>query len=314
MTKETPYFRPRNWHKFQSRSNNSMAWVKTHTALLQDPDYLNLTPLQRAVLHGVWLLCGVCGRPLPLVSSYCGRALAMRSQDCGRALEVLLSSDFIELCDPTENLHSELPRLEEKREDKRRKKEPPLPPKGKSEIDDPIFENEFWPNHPRQRRGNKQQAWRAWKRALGRSSSGEIIAGHRAYCDSDEVRRGFAKGAAAWLNDDRWKHDYRTFHTKTNDELREEFIHGDQGNDLGHDILDGQCVDISGQGSEDDGQRVLSGPAGSERRRSNGRGNGSAVELGQGSAAQACGHQDTGRRVADLIAETAKAAKAPTKP
>ena len=31
-----------------------------------------------------------------------------------------------------------------------------------------------------------------------------------AYAASNEVRRGFAKGAAAWLNDDRWATDDRT--------------------------------------------------------------------------------------------------------
>jgi hypothetical protein len=66
----------------------------------------------------------------------------------------------------------------------------------------------FWEIYPRQRRGSKDKARKAWQRACRRSPPTEIIEGTRAYAASDEVARGFAKGAEAWLNDDRWTHDY----------------------------------------------------------------------------------------------------------
>ena len=62
----------------------------------------------------------------------------------------------------------------------------------------------FWNNFPSQRKGSKDKAFHAYKKALTRTTE-EII--HEAvirYSTCDDVKRGFAKGAAAWLNDDRW--------------------------------------------------------------------------------------------------------------
>ncbi len=69
---------------------------------------------------------------------------------------------------------------------------------------------EFWELYPRQRRGNKQKALRSYLKALkeDRATEEEIINGLQSYRISNEVKRGFAKGAAAWLSDDRWSNDY----------------------------------------------------------------------------------------------------------
>lgn len=69
---------------------------------------------------------------------------------------------------------------------------------------------DFWREYPRQRRGNKQKAQRAYKRALTRATEEEIHNGLKAYIRSEEVRSGFAKGAEAWLNDDRWTIEYQS--------------------------------------------------------------------------------------------------------
>jgi biotin operon repressor len=75
-------------------------------------------------------------------------------------------------------------------------------------IDDDLFD-QFWILFPRQRRGGKENARKAFNRALKRAAPQEIMGGLQAYCASDEVAKGYAKGAAAWLNDDRWTTDYR---------------------------------------------------------------------------------------------------------
>jgi hypothetical protein len=62
----------------------------------------------------------------------------------------------------------------------------------------------FWEAYPRQRRGNKDKAFQAWSNACERAKPEEILSGLNAYARSDEVAKGFAKGAQAWLNDDRW--------------------------------------------------------------------------------------------------------------
>ncbi len=66
----------------------------------------------------------------------------------------------------------------------------------------------FFKKFPPQRKGNKEKTESAWNAALTRSTEEEILNGLEAYINSPEVRIGRAKGAAAWLNDDRWSCDY----------------------------------------------------------------------------------------------------------
>lgn len=73
---------------------------------------------------------------------------------------------------------------------------------------EPKLFNEFWELFPRQRRGNKHKALKAYAKAIGRATEEEIYEGTRRYAASDEVSRGWGKGAEAWLNDDRWSVDY----------------------------------------------------------------------------------------------------------
>ena len=104
---EDKYIRARNWHRFQTPSlkRTSMPWVKNFTALLTDPDYLALTPLCRAALHGLWMLWRTTERPLPRCSSYLGAQLAMRSQDVAKALDILEDKKFIQLCSRSSSLY-----------------------------------------------------------------------------------------------------------------------------------------------------------------------------------------------------------------
>lgn len=66
----------------------------------------------------------------------------------------------------------------------------------------------FWGLFPNQRKGNKQKAQAAYIKALQRDSAINILEGVKNYAVSREVKDGFAKGCAAWLNDDRWRNDY----------------------------------------------------------------------------------------------------------
>lgn len=70
--------------------------------------------------------------------------------------------------------------------------------------------DEFWQHFPKQRAGKKDKAKTVWLRIITEGTDPqEIIQGVIAYAASDEVARGYAKGAAAWLNDDRWTVNYR---------------------------------------------------------------------------------------------------------
>lgn len=86
----------------------------------------------------------------------------------------------------------------EKRREEKKEKEKIL--KEKFEI--------FWKKFPKQRIGDKTKTIDAWKKAIKKSPPEEILNGLEAYIGSSEVANGYAKGAAAWLNDSRWTSDY----------------------------------------------------------------------------------------------------------
>lgn len=73
----------------------------------------------------------------------------------------------------------------------------------------PSAFDEAWAIYPKQRIGGRSKALTAWQSALSRKHTEKtLIEGVKNYATSDEVNRGFAKGFAAWLNDDRFLNDY----------------------------------------------------------------------------------------------------------
>lgn len=69
---------------------------------------------------------------------------------------------------------------------------------------------EFWALYPKQRAGSKQKAQIAYLKVLKekRATEEHLLAKVKEYANSREVREGFAKGCAAWLNDDRFNSNY----------------------------------------------------------------------------------------------------------
>lgn len=110
--------------------------------------------------------------------------------------------------------------LEEKEKEKEQEKET----KGGLGESDPFAD--FWSVYPKQRIGNKDKARSAFLRAVKRSGLAEaqITAKAAEYAKSEEVARGYAKGAEAWLNDDRFLRSYtpRQNTSKTLEEARRE--------------------------------------------------------------------------------------------
>ena len=125
----------------------------------------------------------------------------------------------------------ESPLKEEKEKDIKEKEE--VTPEEKEKLSMPApkkqtaidfaFED-FWKEFPKQRIGNKEKAKSAFAAAVKRSGmlAFQLVAKAREYAKSDEVARGFAKGAQAWLNDDRFLRSYTPgTGTSTLEEARE---------------------------------------------------------------------------------------------
>lgn len=76
--------------------------------------------------------------------------------------------------------------------------------KEKKEFED------FWAIYPKQRAGSKAKALVAYLKVLKekRATEEHLLAKVKEYANSREVREGYAKGCAAWLNDDRFNSDY----------------------------------------------------------------------------------------------------------
>ncbi len=68
----------------------------------------------------------------------------------------------------------------------------------------------FWGNFPKDRAGSKLKAFQAWEKTVAeeRCTPERLIEVAATYAKSAEVSRGFAKGAASWLNDDRFNSKY----------------------------------------------------------------------------------------------------------
>jgi len=75
----------------------------------------------------------------------------------------------------------------------------------------------FWDLFPRQRRGDKAKAKKAYDIALKKDTEENILSGLRSYIQSEEVAKGYAKGCTAWLNDSRWTNEYEP-HKKAMDD------------------------------------------------------------------------------------------------
>ena len=78
------------------------------------------------------------------------------------------------------------------------------------EIYKESFE-EFWKLYPKQRACSKEKAYKAYCKAIKEKKITveklkEVCA---LYAQSDEVKSGYAKGCAAWLNDERYNTEYK---------------------------------------------------------------------------------------------------------
>lgn len=74
----------------------------------------------------------------------------------------------------------------------------------------PKLFDDFWQAYPRQRRGSKDKALASYKAAIKRGNTEQqILEGVKRYAASSDVARGYAKGCAAWLNDDGFNNDYQ---------------------------------------------------------------------------------------------------------
>jgi hypothetical protein len=111
----------RNWDRYQHRDalrakeRGAPAWIKNHLILLSDDDYLELTPGQRGLLHGIWLLYARSSGVVRASTDSLSRKLQLQVRH--RQLEALNRAGFIELsASKPPAVRQQSASLEEKRE------------------------------------------------------------------------------------------------------------------------------------------------------------------------------------------------------
>lgn len=205
------YLRVKNWENFQHYKDRSPPWIKLQRDLLRDYDFLRLQDASKLQLILIWLLASQLDNKIPADPEYIKNQIGIKGE---LHLKELIDNGF--LVDDSNALasckQSAIGETEAYSTDRDRE-----------EADIRSAFDEFWEIFPKKRAGSKDKAFKAYRKAVDRDSTGSVLIGVRAYSQSDEVAKGFAKGAEAWLNDDRWKNDYSTKGTKngndTNNEL-----------------------------------------------------------------------------------------------
>jgi hypothetical protein len=81
------------WRELCHYRNRRLAWVKLHTGLLHDENYLRLTGCQRAVLHGIWLVYARSDGRVRARTSILTRELGLRVSSA--TLYALADASFI---------------------------------------------------------------------------------------------------------------------------------------------------------------------------------------------------------------------------
>lgn len=90
----TPYLRVKNWDKFQHYKNKDehVPWIKLHTRLLSDYEWMQETPSNQIALIKIWLLAASLGNKLPNDAVWLRKRISARTLD----LDHLISRGWLE--------------------------------------------------------------------------------------------------------------------------------------------------------------------------------------------------------------------------
>lgn len=200
--------RVKDWNEFQHYKDRSPPWIKLHRTLLDNFEWHKLQDASKSLAMYLWLIASENPDPSSGIITEPVEKIAFRIRwDEKKVLEGikdLIRKGFFEEIEEARDLLS----------DRYHDATPETESEGETDkADKGGFSKrfiEFWSLFPNQRKGNRNKALSAYVAAVKqkRATEEEIHAGLRRYIESAEVKAGFAKGAAAWLNDDRWNSDF----------------------------------------------------------------------------------------------------------
>lgn len=317
-------WRIKNWETFQHFRDRTPPWIKLHRILLDDHDWHKLEPSAAKFLVMLWLLASEDKKKqgwLPPIDDIAFR-LRMSEQDvislAARLSHWLERDDnaVISACHHDNNVLPHPARSQETEAEAETERET----EKRSPNGDSInsrFEI-WWQEVPKTRRVGKKAVKAEYTRIVqrGEATHDELLIGMRGYralVDAERTETQYIVHPERWLKKGRWADDNTVRREPTPQEQLQAWARddGDQGDDSGSGAIDGDYCDVSGQGSDGDGDGLLPRAAGSERRGCEAGDGGAAEQLAEGDRAEAGRLADNRRRVAALAAQAAGATKAP---
>lgn len=211
--------RIKNWDKYQHYKDRNPTWFKLHKSMITSRDWVMLDNDGRALMIALMMMaCQFEDALIPYDEEYVCRVAYFEKVD----FKPLINLGFLEVVSNDTEPYQTVPNgtwyVSDSVSDSVSKKEIVKEKVSRETLPKEFLE--FWDKFPKQRAGSQVKAHRAWLESIRRGAGcDEIISGCLTYAQSEEVHRGFAKGCAAWLNDDRWKNDY-TIKTGARNEQR----------------------------------------------------------------------------------------------
>jgi hypothetical protein len=88
----------KNWRQFQHYQKKATPppWIKLHRVLLDDPEFVKLTPSKRYQLIAIWLLASISNGSVPNDSAFIARRIGVTRVD----LVAFLNEGWLQLDEP----------------------------------------------------------------------------------------------------------------------------------------------------------------------------------------------------------------------
>lgn len=206
--------RVKGWVDFQHYKDRRPPWIKLHRELLENFRWHRLTSDSKALAICIWLVACEYKDPKAGLVTDNAEELAFRARMdeliVVQSIKQLIQEGFLEHVDDGENdlLAPCYQPATTETETKTYRQEVEDKDSCVKKFSEMFLE--FWELYPRQRRGDKDQAYRAWKKVLKdeKSTERKILDGLDRYRNSREVKEGYSKGAAAWLNAGKYNDNY----------------------------------------------------------------------------------------------------------
>lgn len=205
----------RNFEKYQKTKTKegTRPWVKLWKTLLDDPEFMKLSPDYRFIYTGLILLADDCENKIYADSTYLRQRLyithteGIRGTYIGHTqldLKPLYRAGFLN----TSNLYRVLSEKRREEAEKRREEKEETP----SAVCVVGDFDEFWELYPR--KVGKEDARKAWKRCKDRPANALLLPTVRLQMQSEQWRKGFIPNPATWLNQQRWNDELPTVQAK----------------------------------------------------------------------------------------------------